>query len=153
MHQPRPVRIRSSPARSISKPSRPTGINGQSRLSVDAATKVAFVIYYMKLHTVNVSLVSQVSKPTHNGVVTTYGYADYTPGNPWDATKDDADNAATGTSRRTSWYVCRVTGWFLNEQPSGRAGGLEQPVEHVPGRPLGDAAGLGEPCGRPRRPG
>ncbi|MCC7365777.1 MAG: hypothetical protein IT303_15540 [Dehalococcoidia bacterium] len=82
-------------------------------------SKVAFVIYYMKFNTVDLSLVTQVSKPTHNGSAA--GYRDYAPGNPWDATADDADGTADWNVSRDILVRGRVSGWFVNENPSGRA--------------------------------
>lgn len=89
------------------------------------ATKVAFVIYYMKINTVNVSLVTQVAKPYHN-------VGDYAPGNPWDASKDDADNAADWNVSKDLLVRGRVTGWFLNSNPSGRAADTSNPLNVLP---------------------
>ncbi|MCB1246023.1 MAG: hypothetical protein KDB69_02010, partial [Acidimicrobiia bacterium] len=106
-------------------------------------TKVAFVIYYMKFEDVKVGLVTSVSKPTHNSSVTqnldgylqyvnttAAGWADYSPGNPWDASTDVTS---------TSWNVSkdllvrgRVRGWFLNENPSGRARDDSDPLNVKP---------------------
>ena len=79
----------------------------------DNQTKVAWVIYYMKINRVELSLVTSVSKPSHNVVMT-----DWDPGNPWDYTLDVTS---------TEWNVskdllvrARVSGWFLNSNPSGR---------------------------------
>ncbi|MCC6959463.1 MAG: hypothetical protein IT301_06415, partial [Dehalococcoidia bacterium] len=90
-------------------------------------TKVAFVVYYMKINTINVSLVTQVSKPTHNAS----GY-DYAPGNPWDASKDDADNAADWNVSKDLLVRGRVTGWFVNSNPSGRAADTSNPLNVLP---------------------
>ncbi|HNM77698.1 MAG TPA: hypothetical protein PKI89_04990, partial [Tepidiformaceae bacterium] len=90
-------------------------------------TKVAFVVYYMKINTINVSLVTQVAKPTHNAS----GY-DYAPGNPWDASKDDADNAADWNVSKDLLVRGRVTGWFLNSNPSGRAADTSNPLNVLP---------------------
>lgn len=91
-------------------------------------TKVAFVVYYMKLNTVTTSLVTQVSKPSHNGSIV----ADYSPGNPWDASKDDADNAADWNVSKDILVRIRVTGWFINENPSGRAADTTNPLNVLP---------------------
>ncbi len=91
-------------------------------------TKVAFVIYYMKLNTVGVSLVTQVSKPTHNSSY----LADFAPGNPWDATKDDADNAADWNVSKDILVRGRVTGWFTNSNPSGRPADTSNPLNVLP---------------------
>ncbi|MFN8616983.1 MAG: hypothetical protein U0837_07775 [Dehalococcoidia bacterium] len=93
-------------------------------------SKVAFVIYYMKINTINVSLVTQVAKPSHNGTGT--GYQDYSPGNPWDASKDDADNAADWNVSKDLLVRGRVTGWFLNSNPSGRAADTSNPLNVLP---------------------
>jgi hypothetical protein len=77
-------------------------------------TKVAVVIYYMKLNQVNVSLVTAVTKGAlHNAT-----NADFTPGNPWDASTDVTE---------ADWNVSadllvrgRLSGWFTNSNPSGR---------------------------------
>ncbi|MEO8541305.1 MAG: hypothetical protein ABI577_16305, partial [bacterium] len=95
-------------------------------------TKVAFVIYYMKINTINVSLVTQVSKPTHNSSIA----ADYAAGgvgaNPWDASKDDADNAADWNVSKDLLVRGRVTGWFVNSNPSGRAADTSNPLNVLP---------------------
>ena len=91
-------------------------------------TKVAFVIYYMKINTINVSLVTQVSKPSHNSS----SISDYSPGNPWDASKDDADNAAEWNVSKDLLVRGRVTGWFTNENPSGRAADTSNPLNVLP---------------------
>ena len=98
-------------------------------------TKHAFVIYYMKINTMNVSLVTQVSKPTHNGSLSTFGgtsTADCSPGNPWDASKDDADNAAEWNVSKDLLVRGRVTGWFVNSNPSGRAADTSNPLNVLP---------------------
>ncbi|NUQ56109.1 MAG: hypothetical protein HUU14_09515 [Dehalococcoidia bacterium] len=84
-------------------------------------TKIAFVIYYMKLESVTVSLVDDVAKPTHNSSMS--GYADYSPGNPWDASKDVST---------VDWNVskdllvrARVKGWFTTQNATGRAAGTD----------------------------
>ncbi|MGE3696098.1 MAG: hypothetical protein AB7H85_12855 [Dehalococcoidia bacterium] len=91
-------------------------------------TKSAFVIYYMKFEDVKVGLVTSVSKPTHNS--SWAGWSDYAPGNPWDASTDVTS---------TSWNVSkdllvrgRVRGWFLNENPSGRARDDSDPLNVKP---------------------
>ncbi len=91
-------------------------------------SNIAFVIYYMKLNNVNVSLVSQVSKPTHNSSVA----ADYAPGNPWDASKDAADNTATWNVSKDILVRGRVSGWFTNSNPSGRAADTTDPQNVLP---------------------
>jgi len=98
-------------------------------------TKHAFVIYYMKINTVNVSLVTQVSKPTHNGSLSTFGgtsTADWAPSNPWDASKDDADNTAEWNVSKDILVRGRVTGWFVNSNPSGRAADTSNPLNVLP---------------------
>ncbi|MGE0601140.1 MAG: hypothetical protein AB7J35_17700 [Dehalococcoidia bacterium] len=92
------------------------------------STKVAFVIYYMKINTINVSLVTQLSKPSHNSSAV----PDYSPGNPWDASKDDADNAADWNVSKDLLVRGRVTGWFTNENPSGRAADTSNPLNVLP---------------------
>jgi len=92
------------------------------------STKVAFVIYYMKINTINVSLVTQVSKPSHNSSA----IADYSPGNPWNASLDDADNAADWNVSRDLLVRGRVTGWFLTTNPSGRAADTSNPLNVLP---------------------
>lgn len=105
-------------------------------------TKHAFVIYYMKINTINVSLATQVSKPSHNSssrTVTTQGgaadavhLADWAPGNPWDASKDDADNATEWNVSKDLLVRGRVTGWFVNSNPSGRARDDSNPLNVLP---------------------
>ncbi len=104
-----------------------------------AYTKHAFVIYYMKINTVNVSLATQFSKPSHNH---SYYYdlrdwantSDVTkaPTNPWDASKDDSDNAADWNVSKDLLVRGRVTGWFLNSNPSGRARDDSNPLNVLP---------------------
>lgn len=84
-------------------------------------TKIAFVIYYMKLESVTVSLVDDVSKPSHNSSAS--GYRDYSPGNPWDSSKDVST---------VDWNVskdllvrARVKGWFTTQNATGRAAGTD----------------------------
>jgi uncharacterized repeat protein (TIGR01451 family) len=94
-------------------------------------SKVAFVIYYMKFESIDISLVSQVSKTTHNGpslieplegnTTTLYDYADWSPGNPWDASLDDADDDVSWNVSKDLLIRGRVKGWFNNANPSGRA--------------------------------
>lgn len=91
-------------------------------------TKHAFVIYYMKINTINVSLATQVSKPTHNSSA----LPDWAPGNPWDASKDDADNAAEWNVSKDILVRGRVTGWFTNSNPSGRARDDSNPLNVLP---------------------
>ncbi|MCL4232597.1 MAG: hypothetical protein KJ053_13550 [Dehalococcoidia bacterium] len=81
-------------------------------------TKIAFVIYYMKLESVTVSLVDDVAKPYHN-----VSNTDWSPGNPWDATKDVST---------VDWNVskdllvrARVKGWFTTQNQTGRAAGTD----------------------------
>lgn len=92
------------------------------------ASKVAWVVYYMKIERVNLSLVTQVSKPTHNGS----SLADYAPGNPWDASKDDADGAAEWNVSKDLLVRGRVKGWFLNSNPSGRPADTSNPLNVRP---------------------
>jgi hypothetical protein len=91
----------------------------------------------MKFESIDVSIVSQVSKPTHNGpsliepisgdAVTKYDYADWDPGNPWDASLDDADDAVDWNVSKDLLLRGRVKGWFNNANPSGR------PAVNLPG--------------------
>ncbi|MBE0609785.1 MAG: hypothetical protein IH609_10420, partial [Dehalococcoidia bacterium] len=99
-------------------------------------TKHAFVIYYMKLNTVTTSLATQFSKPTHNGSVLA-DWANTTslttaPTNPWDASKDDADNATEWNVSKDLLVRVRVTGWFTNSNPSGRARDDSNPLNVLP---------------------
>lgn len=98
-------------------------------------TKHAFVIYYMKINTINVSLATQFSKPSHNSSA----LADWSntggtgaPTNPWDASKDDADNAAEWNVSKDLLVRGRVTGWFVNSNPSGRARDDSNPLNVLP---------------------
>ncbi len=98
-------------------------------------TKHAFVVYYMKINTINVSLATQFSKPSHNSSV----LADWSntggtgaPTNPWDASKDDADNAAEWNVSKDLLVRGRVTGWFVNSNPSGRARDDSNPLNVLP---------------------
>jgi len=98
-------------------------------------SKVAFVIYYMKFNQVQVSLVTQVAKPTHNSS----SLADYatigaspTGANPWDATKDAANNTADWNVSRDILVRGRVSGWFTNSNPSGRARDASDPQNVLP---------------------
>jgi len=101
-------------------------------------SKVAFVIYYMKFEDVVLSIVDDVSKPTHNGpdnagntedsLPGTNG--DYAPGNPWDKSAD-----VTSYSSNVSKDVLvrgRVRGWFVNANPSGRARDASNPLNVLP---------------------
>ena len=88
-------------------------------------TKRAVVIYYMKINRVETSLVTSVSKPLHN-----VWMSDWAPGNPWDYTLDETS---------TEWNVSkdllvrvRVSGWFLNENPSGRPRDDSDPLNVLP---------------------
>ncbi|MGE5596647.1 MAG: hypothetical protein ACM3S1_11510 [Hyphomicrobiales bacterium] len=102
-----------------------------AEFDIPDASKIAFVVYYMKINTVNVSLVTQASKPTHNSsAAPDYVFAN--AGNPWNAAADDADNT-------TDWNVStdllvrgRVTGWFLNSNPSGRPADTSNPLNVLP---------------------
>jgi len=87
------------------------------------ASKVAFVVYYMKLNQVQLSLVTQVAKPTHNVSASgsLYYVGDYAPGNPWDASKDATGGSADWNVSKDILVRGRVTGWFTNSNPSGRA--------------------------------
>ncbi|MBA4181586.1 MAG: hypothetical protein C0506_13430 [Anaerolinea sp.] len=97
----------------------------EDQVGAFGASKVAFVIYYMKLNTVRVSLVDDVAKPRHNSTG-----SDYSPGNPWDASKDVTE---------VDWNVSKdllvrgqVEGWFLNSNPSGRAADTTDPLNVLP---------------------
>jgi hypothetical protein len=72
--------------------------------------------------------VTQVSKPSHNSSVV----ADYSPGNPWNASLDDADNAAEWNVSRDLLVRGRVTGWFTTTNPSGRAADTSNPLNVLP---------------------
>jgi Domain of unknown function DUF11 len=101
-------------------------------------TKVAFVIYYMKFNQVAVSLVTQDYKPTHNGSSLLGIFSDWATGttptgpNPWDATKDAANNTADWNVSRDLLVRGRVSGWFLNSDPSGRARDATDPANVLP---------------------
>jgi hypothetical protein len=98
-------------------------------------TKHAFVIYYMKINTINVSLATQFSKPTHNSsAIPDWSNTGGTgaPTNPWDASKDDADNAAEWNVSKDLLVRGRVTGWFVNSNPSGRARDDSNPLNVLP---------------------
>jgi len=116
---------------------------------VDNQTKIAFVVYYMKINTVKTSLVTSVEKPRHNATG-----SDYSPGNPWDASTDVAE---------TDWNVSkdllvrvRVSGWFLNSNPSGRERDASDPTNVLPAdrwvMPDDWAALQGGACGFACRP-
>ncbi|MCX7618624.1 hypothetical protein, partial [Tepidiforma sp.] len=92
------------------------------------ASKVAWVVYYMKIERVNLSLVTQVSKPTHNGS----SLPDWAPGNPWDASKDDADGTAEWNVSKDILVRGRVSGWFLTSNPSGRPADTSNPLNVLP---------------------
>lgn len=79
----------------------------------DNQTKVAWVIYYMKINRVDMSLVTSVSKPLHNVVS-----SDWNPGNPWDYSLDVT--SADWNVSKDLLVRARVSGWFLNSNPSGR---------------------------------
>lgn len=81
-------------------------------------TKIAFVIYYMKLESVSVSLVDDVAKPYHNVSGT-----DWSPGNPWDASKD-VDTVDWNVSKDLL-VRARVKGWFTASNATGRAAGTD----------------------------
>lgn len=111
-----------------SRASQLAGQQIEAQQAQDNVTKHAFVIYYMKINTINVSLATQVSKPTHNSSV----LPDWAPGNPWDASKDDADNAAEWNVSKDILVRGRVTGWFTNANPSGRARDDSNPLNVLP---------------------
>jgi hypothetical protein len=92
------------------------------------ASKVAWVVYYMKIERVNLSLVTQVSKPLHNSSAA----PDWAPGNPWDASKDDADGAAEWNVSKDILVRGRVSGWFTNSNPSGRPADTSNPLNVLP---------------------
>jgi hypothetical protein len=94
----------------------------------DSGSKIAFVVYYMKIENVAVSLVSQVSKPTHNSSID--GLNDYDPGNPWDASKDVT--TVDWNVSRDLLVRGRVKGWFVNSNPSGRAADTTNPLNALP---------------------
>ncbi|WBL34758.1 hypothetical protein O0235_08110 [Tepidiforma flava] len=92
------------------------------------ASKVAWVIYYMKIERVNLSLVTQVSKPLHNSS----SLPDWAPGNPWDASKDDADGTTEWNVSKDILVRGRVSGWFVNSNPSGRPADTSNPLNVLP---------------------
>ena len=69
-----------------------------------------------------------MSKPTHNSSA----LPDYAPGNPWDASKDAAANAADWNVSKDLLVRGRVTGWFLTTNPSGRARDASDPLNVLP---------------------
>lgn len=96
-------------------------------------SKHAFVIYYMKINTINVSLATQFSKPSHNGsVVADWASGTAAPANPWNASLDDADNATEWNVSKDLLVRGRVTGWFTNTNPSGRARDDSNPLNVLP---------------------
>ena len=88
-------------------------------------TKQAFVIYYMKIEDVKVSLVTSQTNEDHNG-----SSALWVPGNPWDATTD-VTSADWNVSEDILVRI-RVRGWFTNSNPSGRAADDSNPQNHLP---------------------
>jgi uncharacterized repeat protein (TIGR01451 family) len=95
----------------------------------DNQSKVAFVVYYMKFNTVKLGIVGSVSKPTHNGSIAGTN-SDYAPGNPWDATKDVT--TIDWNVSRDLLIRGRVSGWFINTNPSGRAADTTDPNNILP---------------------
>lgn len=91
----------------------------------DSSTKVAIVIYYMKIEAVETSLVTSVEKPTHNGTG-----SDFAPGNPWN-TENDASATEWNVSKDLLVRV-RVKGWFVNANPSGRERDASDPFNVLP---------------------
>jgi hypothetical protein len=57
---------------------------------------------------------------------------DYSPGNPWDATKDAANNTADWNVSRDLLVRGRVSGWFVNSNPSGRERDASDPQNVLP---------------------
>ncbi|MFN0148165.1 MAG: hypothetical protein ACKVT1_16795 [Dehalococcoidia bacterium] len=94
----------------------------------DNQSKVAFVVYYMKLNTVKLGIVGSVSKPTHNSSLA--GWTDFAPGNPWDASKDVT--TIDWNVSRDLLIRGRVQGWFKNTNPSGRAADTTDPNNVLP---------------------
>ncbi len=99
-------------------------IDGEEGLNL---SKIAFVIYYMKFESIELSIVDQVSKPNHNAPSKTvsssvlpYETGDYAPGNPWDASDDNASGEAEWNVSADLLIRGRVKGWFLSSNPSGR---------------------------------
>ncbi len=92
----------------------------------------------MKFESIDLSLVSQVSKPNHNangktvGSVAPYDNGDYAPGNPWDASKDDADDTVDWNVSKDLLVRGRVKGWFISSNPSGRAADSSNPLNFLP---------------------
>lgn len=89
-----------------------SGSDGYTR--TDNQSTMAWVVYYMNLNTVNTTIVD-VSKPTHNSSAS----PDWTPANPWDASAETA--TTTSNISKDVLVRGRVTGWFTNSIPSGRA--------------------------------
>ena len=50
-----------------------------------------------------------------------YEWGDYAPGNPWDASDDDATGDAEWNVSADLLVRGRVKGWFTNSNPSGRS--------------------------------
>lgn len=93
--------------------------------SETSSTKIAVVIYYMKIEAVETSLVTSVEKPTHNGTG-----SDFAPGNPWN-TENDASATEWNVSKDLLVRV-RVKGWFVNANPSGRERDASDPFNVLP---------------------
>jgi len=98
----------------------------------DNQTKIAFVIYYMKIEKVSTSLVTGnddgaglVKKPKHNATG-----SDFAPGNPW---RYDNDLTAAESNVSTDVLVrVKVKGWFLTSNPSGRERDASDPNNVLP---------------------
>ena len=60
------------------------------------------------------------------------GGTDYVPGNPWDASKDAANNTTDWNVSKDLLVRGRVSGWFLNSNPSGRARDDSNPQNVLP---------------------
>ncbi|MBK6662571.1 MAG: hypothetical protein IPG47_07400 [Thermoflexaceae bacterium] len=102
-------------------------IRGAGATAPVDVTKVAFVVYYMKFENVALSLVDDVSKGiNHNSMA----LADWTPGNPWDASKDVT--SVNWNVSRDLLVRGRVRGWFVNANPSGRPVNTDDPLNVLP---------------------
>lgn len=86
------------------------------------APKVAFVIFYMKLESVALSLEASVAKPSVNAT-----NGDFAPGNPW----APSSGAVTVTRNISTDLLVRgrVKGFFTNNNPSGRPGTSNLPPD------------------------
>ena len=89
---------------------------------VPQAPMVAFVVYYMKLESVALSLEAALAKPSVNAT-----NGDFAPGNPW----APSSGAVTVTRNISTDLLVRgrVKGFFTNNNPSGRPGTSNLPPD------------------------